>query len=342
MLKTLIHRLLRRRAEPAAAEEPLVSPLTVLAVDPAPAVELIDVDHLWLPWLLGAGEAVAQDLGEAESRTLRALKRVADEADPATAELVPRLPAIIPVLLRSLRDRNVSQSQLAAQVEQDAVLVAAILRQVNSAWFQRAAPVRTIEEALAMIGQNGLRMLVASVAFKPLFSAGLGPFTGAGAPRVWALSAPYGFACRRLAAHFGADAFETFLAGLLRKVGVIVALRLLDQAGTAHPGELRSLAFQASFGHYCRRLSRLVGSSWEFPPQAVAAAAGDAWQSNEEMLRALGAADRLAKLHVLLGAGALREELADACLEGEEEIRCWREMAALDRDKAAQATESRN
>lgn len=328
MLKNFLQRFIGRHAPTAEAEELSLSPLTVLAVEPPPRlVEMIDVNNIYFPWLLDMGEAVAQDMNEAESRILRALKREADTADPGAADLVPRMPAVIPVLLRSLRDRNVSNSQLAAQVSQDAVLVAAVLRQVNSSFFRRSSPVRTIEDAIAIIGLNGLRMLVASVAFKPLFHAGLGRFTTLGAPRVWELAEPYGVACSYFAKHRHVDGFEVYLAGLLQNVGVIVALRVMDQAGGAAPGELRSLAFYTSFIHYTRRLARLVGTQWEFPEQAIAAIDRELTPADSALAEVLHLADRTTKIRTLVVHQVLQEEQADACLEGDDAIACYREMA---------------
>jgi len=330
MLKKLFHRLFGRAAPPPEPDELPLDPLTVFAMEPPRATEMIDVDNLFFPWLLGMDEAVAQDLNEAENRLLRILKHEADSDNPAIADLVPRIPSVIPLLLRSLRDSNVSNSQLAAQISQDAVLVAAVLRQVNSSYFRRATPVHTIEEAIAVIGQNGLRMLVAAVAFKPLFNAGLGYFTTQGAPRVWELAEPYGIACRYFAQHRRIDGFEVFLAGLLQNVGVIVALRVMDQAGGAGPGELRSLDFCASFGHYTRRLATLVGRHWEFPPPAIAAIDRQAAPTNTVLAEVLRLADRTAKIRTLVNHGALREAHAEACLEGEDVVACYREMAAAE------------
>lgn len=331
MLKKFIRRFLRREAELAEPDESPLSPLTVLAVEPQPRpVEMIDVDNLFFPWVLGVEEAGAQDLNDAESRMLRALKHEADRDDPATADLVPRTPSVIPLLLRSLRDRNVSNSQLAAQVAQDAVLVAAVLKQVNSSYFRRSAPARTIEEAIAVIGENGLRMLIASVAFKPLFYAGLGHFTALGTPRVWALAEPFEVACRYVEKHRHVDGFEVFLAGLLQHVAIIVAMRVMDRAGGAGQGELRSLAFHASFIHYTRRLARLIGMHWEFPDQVVAAIGHEAAPTNASLTEALYLADRTTKIRTLVNHGVLCEELADACFEGADAAACYREMAAAE------------
>lgn len=334
MLTKFLHRLFARRTEPAAPDEHAFAPLTVMAAEPQRrAVEMIDVDNLYFPWLIGAGTAVAQDLSAAENRILRALKREADTDSATTVDLVPRLPSVIPLLLHSLRDRNVSTGQLAAQLSQDAVLVAAALRQVNSSYFRRAAPVKTIEEAIAVLGLNGLRMLIASVAFKPLFNPGLGHFTALGAPRVWTLAQPYEAACRHVAQHSQVDAFALYLAGLLQNVGTVVALRVTDQAGGAAPNELRSLAFHGSFSHYTRRLACVVGRHWEFPEQVTAAldrdkgAPGTPASPAAALAEALRAADRTAKIFLLVKHGVLHEEQAHACLEGDGVAACYRAIA---------------
>ena len=329
MFKKLINRFFSREPGPLEPDEELaLNPLTVFAPEPTEPLEMIDVDHLFFPWMLGMGTAVAEDMNDAENRLLRTLKRVADSNDRAIADLVPRIPSVIPLLLRSLRDPNVSNTQLATQISHDAVLVAAVLKQVNSSYFRRASPVKTIEEAVAVIGQNGLRMLVASVAFKPLFNAGLGHFTAQGAPRVWELSEPYGIACRHFAKARHVDAFEAFLAGLLQGVGVIVALRVLDQAGGALPGELRSLDFQSSFAHYARRLAGVVGTQWEFPEQAVAAV--DRSGPASGLSGVLHASDRVSKIHVLVKHGVLRQDMAEVCLEGADAAASYKEILAIE------------
>ena len=335
MFKKLINRFFHKTPDFLEQDDLALAPLTVLAIDPPPPVEMIDVDNLFFPWLLGMGGAVAEDMGEAENRLLRALKREADTDAPATADLVPRIPTVVPLLLRSLRDRNVSNSKLAEQVAHDAVLVAAVLKQVNSSYFRRSATVKTIEEAIAVIGQNGLRMLVASVAFRPLFNAGLGHFTAAGAPRVWELAEPYGIACRYYAGRRQVDGFEAFLAGLLQGVGSIVALRILDQAGGAAPGELRSLAFQASFAHYARRLAGLVGRCWEFPEHAVAAV--ERSEQGSDLAEVLRLADRISKIRTLAKHGVLRPEHAEACLEDDDAVACHKEIVAAEAEREKSA-----
>ena len=65
---------------------------------------------------------MVENVNDSESRPLHSLKREADEDDDSTADLVPRMPAVVPLLLRGLRDGSVSHRQLADQVVQDPVL----------------------------------------------------------------------------------------------------------------------------------------------------------------------------------------------------------------------------
>lgn len=338
MLKKFLRRLAGRRADPAIPEELPLDPLTVLAVDSQPKpIELIDVDNLFFPWLLGIGEPTSRELNDDETRMLRALKREADAGDESTADLVPRIPAVIPLLLRSLRAAEISNQQLAAQVAQDPVLLAAVLHQVNSSYYRRAAEIRTVEDAVAILGQNGLRMLVARVAFKPLFSAELGRFTSLGAPRIWALADPFGVACSCIASRRAMGSFEAYLAGLLRNVGVIVALRVMDRTGST-AADLHSLAFCASFAHYTRRLAHLVGRHWEFPLAAIAALDRETQQADPELAEVVHLADRAAKVRLLVRNGALREEHAEACLEGEDLQACYRRIMETEADRNASAS----
>lgn len=329
MLKKLLHRLLRRPVAPSEPEELPLAPLTMFVPDPDPEpVELIDVDNLFFPWLLGMAAPAPHALDATEERLLRALKRAADSEDPSTAALLPRMPAVLPLLLRSLRDPEVSNRHLAQQVAQDPVLVAAVLRQVNSSYYRQARPVRTIEDAIAVIGQNGLRILVARVAFTPLFNAQLGRLTALGTPRAWELAEPYGMACGWFAKARDADGFEAYLACLLRSVGVIVALRVMDQAGGAAQNELHALDFAGSFHHYARRLAGVVGEQWEFPQSTLAAVSAPA--TADGLAGIVHLADRTSKIRLLVRHGVLAEEHAEACLEREEAVACYREMVELE------------
>ena len=300
-------------ARPAAA--PSVAPAPAAAAPAeAPAgvsagVSTSAVDAAFLRWLTGS----TPDAPPATERLiLDELARLAD--DPARAAgLVPRVPAVIPELLRSLRDDNVSGTDLSRLVAQDVVLVAEVVREANSPYYRPPAPVRNIEGAVMLLGRNGLRMLLARVAFRPVIGMGSGRFAKQLAPRIWMQSERCALAAATLAPHSGADPFEAYLAGLVQNVGLVVAFRLIHQI-SSEDSLPRSDAFRVALLGHARRLAHAVALEWAFP-SAVAGAIADAGLPDARALGAvLGTADALAKLRLLVDAGALAPDdpLVDA------------------------------
>lgn len=298
-MKNWLTRLLGGRSSrtPAPQARPaFIEPETV--VNPPP---LLDIDLAFYRWLAGA----TVHAGEApEQLILDELARLARQPELA-AELVPRVPAVIPQLLRSLRDEGMSAAELARQVAQDVSLVAEVIREVNSPYYRPTAPVRNIEGALMLLGQNGLRMLLARVAFRPVIGAQTGRLARQAAPQVWSQSEKCAAAAAMAAPAFGADPFEAYLAGLVQNVGLIVAFRLADQvAGTAALPQSESFAHALLDG--ARLLSARIAALWGFPPtvgQAILQAGQAAGAAAAPLARALREGDRLARLRVLGDAG---------------------------------------
>ncbi len=260
----------------------------------------LDLDLAFFHWL--AGPHVTGAAGD-ETLVLDELARLV--RDPHTAStLVPRVPAVIPQVLRSLRSDAASSADLARQVAQDAVLVAEVLREVNSPYYQPSSPVRNLEGALLLLGQNGLRMLLARVAFRRIISLQTSRLARLVAPQLWNQSEKCAQAASLLAPSHSADPFEAYLAGLMHNVGLIVALRVID--GLLPTGGLPdSDAFGMRLVHAARLISAGIAGEWELPPAIGHAIAhlGDAATVSTSLPAALGEADRLAKLHMLAGGG---------------------------------------
>jgi HD-like signal output (HDOD) protein len=341
-----------------------MTPPTAAALPVEPAVHAadraeVDADALFYPWLLdvnidvdadadadgdvdghGGGEA-----NEAENRFLRALERMSATDNSAVTELVPRMPAVIPVLLQSLHDKNISNTQLAEQISRDPVLVAAVIRQANSSYYRRTMAVTSIEQALTILGSRGLRLVVASVAFKPLINVQSGHFTKLAAPRISELSNRCAIACRSLGAQRQIDPFEPFLAALVQNVGVIVALRVMDQVYDGK-GLPHSLAFCTSFARYARLLSCRIASEWEFPETVTRAIRDELVSDTPASMSALGQvlylADKLSKIRMMVNSGHLREEDVEEWLAGDDMrdcAQCYREVVASESGTTDQAQE---
>lgn len=260
------------------------------------------------------------------------------------ADWVPRVPSVLPGLLRSLRDEHSSAQDLAQQIEQDVVLVAEALKEANSALHQRTTTVTQTAEAVRLLGSHGLRLLIARVAFRPVLGDDAGPLIRAGAPKVWSLGEACAECSKALAPARGVDPFEAFLAGLSLQVGQLVALRMADRvAHLARPdphglgprsvpvGEANTHASDnhaaQDMAHAMAILSHRVAARWELPDNVVGAITAQAdpiaqsrWPAESELL---GVAQEAARLRVLDQAGKLPAPLADCCLYLPDDAQAW-------------------
>jgi HD-like signal output (HDOD) protein len=286
-----------------------------------------EVDATYYRWLTAAHGYTAP--AEIESRILDAVRQLAAQPGEA-AGLVPRVPETIPRLLASLNDEDASIAELARQVAQDVVLVAEVIREANSAYYRPIAPVKNVEAAIMMLGQNGLRMLLARIAFRPLINMETGGFAREAAPRVWNQSVSCALAASLMAPGLSTGVFEAYLAGLMQNVGLVVAFRLADRV--CGNGKVpASSAFGAQLLDASRQLSAAIAGFWNFPPEVADAIAHAGDPQSDHLAEALALGDRIAKLRMLIDAGVLEED--DALVsEGLDNFqrRCLGKLAKLE------------
>jgi HD-like signal output (HDOD) protein len=300
----MINWIARWFIRPSAAEvtaAPFAAPrdLPGSATLDAPAPHPDGIHTIFYRWLAGAPGADV--LPATEKLILDEFARLVD-APQSASDLVPRVPAVIPQLLRSLRDDSMSGADLSRQLAQDVVLVAEVIREANGPYYRPSTPVRNIEGAIMLLGQNGMRMLLARVAFRPIISTQSGQFAHQVAPQVWRQSEACALAASLLAPALRVNPFEAYLAGLLNNVGLIVAFRLIDQiyTGDALP---QSDQFCDALLANARQLSARIAALWEFP-DTVSGAIGRAGMPDAAPLaQLLAKADRMAMLRMLVDAG---------------------------------------
>lgn len=285
-----------------------------------------EIDAAYYRWLTASAGFHAT--AELEAQILALVTDFAGREHDAAA-LVPRMPEVIAQLLRSLDDDAISASVLSRQVEQDVVLVAEVIREANSAYHRTVTPVKTVEGAVMMLGQNGLRMLLARLAFRPIIKMQESGFSRRVAPQVWAQSEKCALAASLVAPGLAASVFEAYLAGLMQSVGLIVAFRLADRL-CPDGGVPASSEFGLQLLAAGRQLSAGIARHWEFPAEVIEAIAGIAGVADDapsSLAQALVQGDRIAKLGLLLDAGVLPEDdslIMDGL--GSFERRCLKKM----------------
>ncbi len=275
---------------------------TAHGAGPAAVVENEDmsaeIDAAFYRWLAASHGTNAKP--EVEEAILAEVEALADDPENASG-LVPRIPDLVAQLLNALSDENISSAAVAAEVGRDLVLVAEVIREANSAYYRPAKPIETLDGAVAMLGLNGLRMLLARIAFRPLVRVKVQGVARAVAPNVWRHSERCAFAASVMAPGLSAIVFEAYLAGLMQNVGLQVAFQVADrhcEGKVPGSGSFGIALFAAS-----RRLSSVIAQHWDFPAdvvEAIASAGEPDAPDASHLTRALAQGDRIAKLRLLV------------------------------------------
>ncbi|HFD79006.1 MAG TPA: HDOD domain-containing protein [Gammaproteobacteria bacterium] len=269
-----------------------------------------ELDASFYGYILGVQSPLDCSLNGFEKDVLGELDRLL-RSRSSRSSLVPRLPEVMPRVMRSLRDPDSSAADLAAEIGRDAVLVSEVIRLANSPYYRVGERIDSLERAVFLLGRVGIRQLVASAAFKPLVNLTSGHFTRLSGTLLWQQSEKSAIAADCLARRENADRFSAYLAAIVQNVGFTVALQVLDDHFDASHAP-HSEAFRTRFVTASRRLATLIATEWAFPV-AVLDALEDQVQPGEvaalpPLSGILYMADKLAKLYLLTRKGHYGEE----------------------------------
>jgi HD-like signal output (HDOD) protein len=308
---------------PAPAPAPLAPAHETLpaAADAAPApaarpagmpvpFELRDrVSGAWNAWLFERADEGGLELNPCEAQVLETLGGILSSQQSGAA-LVRRMPGLIPQLLQSLRSETFSGSALSRTISSDVVLVAAVIRLANSCYKGTGATVASVEQAVILIGQEGLRQLITTVAFRPIVDIHSGFYVRRLAPILWEHSERCAVTARAMAPDLGIEPFDAFLAALLQNVGLTVALRAMDQASKGEP-QLGSGVFWAQLARDTRLLGCSIAREWNFPDSVVQALAEQGGVRKGVAMSPLGRLlmllDYVGKVRMLVEQGVLED-----------------------------------
>ncbi|RJF99288.1 HDOD domain-containing protein [Noviherbaspirillum saxi] len=277
------------------------------ASDSVSSMQRDQVDFIFASWLFDAESHPDIFTNGNENAILAALDGVV-KSNESGAHLVRRMPGVIPQLLQSLRSGDFAGAELARKISTDLVLVAEVLRLANSVAYSTGKPITSIDHAILVLGQDGLRQLITSVAFKPIINLKSGSFTKMVAPRLWAQSERCALANRLLAVDEAVEPLEVFLAGLVQNVGLTVSLRVIDQISDGRQ-PVGSPTFCNALAAYGRTLAYNIGTEWHFPESVMTAIREQGENKNSAHLSPVGKVllmgNYLSKLELLARHGAL-------------------------------------
>lgn len=237
---------------------------------------------------------------------------------------LPVLPSIALDLIHSLGREDVDVTALAEKMSRDQALAAQLLRMANSSFYGLAGKIRTVRQAIVVLGFDSARAL--AVASNVIGSI-RGGCREADVTACWRHSIATALCAKNLARRAGLDQDAAFIAGLLHDIGrLVLATRFPDQYarvlddcernGTpVHAAELRV------FGLDHHRAGQMLAEAWKFPPaiqRAIARHHAPAGADLADLAGVVYAADAVAHAldlggtpqdAVLLLLGAARDSL---------------------------------
>jgi HD-like signal output (HDOD) protein len=309
----MITRLLRRlQGRPAAVMTAGLDTLPGIArVDDAPAdgsadamvVEPAVLASAFVRHLLDASPGAAVEDGLSEDILLR----LAAHAERLDVARLPRLPALVPQMLSSLRRHPSDANSLAALLTRDPTLAGAVVRVANSAHYRRGAQVTSLPQAVGVIGNDGLRYVVLTSVMRPILQADPSHQAARSGERLSQQAEARTWLCGALAAPAGCDPGEAQLASVIASTGVAALMRMMPRTLLAQAAADPS--FAPAFLALAAGLSTRAATHWRLDDALQAALQGMAGSSPDEtaLARTLATADRLSMLHALRVAGAIDE-----------------------------------
>ncbi|MEO8808781.1 MAG: HDOD domain-containing protein [Rhodanobacter sp.] len=277
MWASMWRRLFPRReaiaSRPRPIPEALLVPVSAASTDadpaealPAPSLEMIDEAFHRL--VFGLPAAASGDPSAAELGMLRRLDLLSERFDLRS---LPRLPTVLPQLLRSLRSDEAAGGELAKLVGRDPLMVGEVMRATSTVFYRSAQPISSLQQAVVLLGQDGLRRVITQHVMKPILQANAGTRGQAAGKQLWGHAELCAYACAWLGRYSSCDSFEAYLAGIVRHTGTGAVVRLLDQLLPGDAPPALSCGFVRSCSRLANRLSLQAARQWELPPRVLEA-----------------------------------------------------------------------
>lgn len=257
------------QAQPGAAR-PLRAPVVDADPPAVPDMPLVEIEEGFHRFVLGLADCHADAPTSFELATLKRLELLSTRFDMRS---LPRLPAVLPQLLRTLKNDNAAGGQLAKLVGRDPLMVGEVMRVTSSVYYRSAQPITSLQQAVVLLGQEGLRRVLTQYVMKPILQASAGRPGQAAGEYLWDHAERCSHACAWLGKYAGCDTFEAYLAGTVRHTGTGAVVRLLDQLTPATSPVPLSASFLDSCAQLAARLSLQAAQHWELPPRVLEALA---------------------------------------------------------------------
>lgn len=273
---------------------------------------------------------LAPTIPAAHVRIVTAITSALEHVDPRNA---PRRPLLLPELVRAVNDSDTTRKELARMIVRDPALVGSLIKLANSPIYRRGSrPIESLERALAVLGTNGTRSLVAAALLQPVFRAADGD-AARFAEIVWEHTQRSAAAAETHAATVeSSDPFTAQLASLVMGLGAIVVYRSALEQYAARRTEPDPTAIASLLETETPKVARQIAASWQLSERVRDALEEQQFERVERPPSSLGRSLRfgllIGALSVLRSHGRVDDEAGLATLrsaggEGERFERLW-------------------
>jgi HD-like signal output (HDOD) protein len=330
-LVALVVSLFRRSRSPSSEEAPPMPPVSVREVPPAalPSPTAATPASAAMPGL-GVDEVLHKLNELAFARTLTTsaqghagiIAAVTDSLEEAVnnPKYAPRRPMLLPQIVKAVSDTDTSRRELSQMISRDPSLVGGLLKLANSPYYRMSAqPVESVDRAVAVIGTEGIRSLIAAALVQPVFRVSGGEFEQF--PEViW----DHTFLAANAAEIYAAvvvnsDPFAAQLLALVNGLGAIMVFRIaLDQYAMDDTLRPDAATIVTLLDQHTSRVARVIAGSWDLSERILAALDDQVPGVGREptpLGRALKFGRFIAALAVLRSRGMIDEATAKASLQ---------------------------
>ncbi|PXV54118.1 HD-like signal output (HDOD) domain, no enzymatic activity [Dyella jiangningensis] len=298
-----------RAAEPTAARPAAPDPeLAVETLSPHPTVPCDEIAERFFRFILNLPVDAGEHANKLREQAI--LQRLREQCESGRFDIrsLPRMPTVLPQLMRAMKSDKLSGAQLADLIKRDPVLVGEVMRVTGSVTYRTAHPIGSLQHAVVLLGQIGLRHVVTSYVMKPILLASAGSHGQIVGQRLW----DHAERCAHAAVYLSkgqCDAFEAYLLALVGYSGLGAVARLLDKELQNAELPASSSAFIDDCVQLAAQLTVQAGQHWELPPPVQEALQEHAQHGSAAlalpMSRVLHVAQRLAMYQLLSEQGLL-------------------------------------
>ncbi|HEX4051811.1 MAG TPA: HDOD domain-containing protein [Steroidobacteraceae bacterium] len=249
----------------------------------------------------------------------------------------PRRPLLLPKLMQAMNDNEVSRRELARIIATDPALAGSLLRLANSPFYRlQPDPVESLDRAIALLGLEGMRSLIAAALLQPVFRISGGTFLQF-AEITWEHTLYSGAAAEAHAAVLeNTDPFAAQLLALIMGLATIVVFRVATDEFLARKLRPNPNALGALIELESAQVGRRIAASWELSERmdtALTEQAATAAPPASALGRSLQLGRFIGALTLLHAHGVMDEEQVMAALKsggarGEAYGRIWSRLAA--------------